>query len=375
MRANYWVAQQVMAAGVHGILLCHAENPEAVKIFVESLRYPFAEKHAGLDTGIRGNGSQGFASQIWGLPANEYMLKADMWPLNKNGEVLLGLKIETPMAAENCGEDDEDPRYRICRVGTRRSEFLSRRSSYRLRPRRRRRESHPAMKKVRARIFKAAKAANLFFLNSCNEQNVIDMIKEGVMICTGGDTPAAEKGRQFTQTSGERGRRVIVRNPSALLLLAALPAAVSGQVNTLTREQMMKYTAQNPYGRFEDGRPKVPDEILEKLKSMSAEEVLGIARRGYANQYADGFKILSPGKVMVGRAMTLQLMPSRPDIGDVDQKEWTAKKQGRLSHQTALDMLQKGDVFVVDAFGNSNAGGIVGDNLAYYVWKTTGVAL
>ena len=45
MRANYWVAQQVMAAGVHGILLCHAENPEAVKIFVESLRYPFAEKH------------------------------------------------------------------------------------------------------------------------------------------------------------------------------------------------------------------------------------------------------------------------------------------------------------------------------------------
>ena len=164
-----------------------------------------------------------------------------------------------------------------------------------------------------------------------------------------------------------------MRNPSALLLLAALLAAVSGQVNTLTREQMMKYTAQNPYGRFEDGRPKVPDEILEKLKSMSAEEVLGIARRGYANQYADGFKILSPGKIMVGRAMTLQLMPSRPDIGDVDQKEWTAKKQGRLSHQTALDMLQKGDVFVVDAFGNSNAGGIVGDNLAYYVWKTTGV--
>jgi 4-hydroxy-4-methyl-2-oxoglutarate aldolase len=164
-----------------------------------------------------------------------------------------------------------------------------------------------------------------------------------------------------------------VRIASTLLLLAALPAAVSSQVNTLTREQLMKYTAQNPYGRFEDGRPKVPDEILEKLKSMSAEEVLGIARRGYPNQYVDGFKILSPGKVMVGRAMTLQLMPSRPDIGDIDQKEWAAKKQGRLSHQTAIDMLQKGDVFVVDAFGNSNAGGIVGDNLAYYVWKTTGV--
>ena len=109
MRANYWVAQQVMAAGVHGILLCHAENPEAVKIFVESLRYPFAEKHAGLDTGIRGNGSQGFASQIWGLSPNEYMLKADVWPLNKNGEVMLGLKIETPMAADNAEKTTRIP--------------------------------------------------------------------------------------------------------------------------------------------------------------------------------------------------------------------------------------------------------------------------
>lgn len=163
-------------------------------------------------------------------------------------------------------------------------------------------------------------------------------------------------------------------------LAAALPCSVFPQLNTITREQMLKYTAQNPFDRFPDGRPKVPDEVLDKLKAMSAEEVLGIVRRGYANQYADGFKILTPGKeAMVGRAMTVQLMPLRPDIGDVDQKEWAEKnpqavKTGlRLSHQTALDMLQKRDVFVVDAFGNSAAGGIVGDNLAYFVWKRTGV--
>ena len=76
---------------------------------------------------------------------------------------------------------------------------------------------------------------------------------------------------------------------------------------------------------------------------------------------------------MVGRAMTLQLMPLRPDVGDVDQKEWREKHPGRLSHQTAIDMLQQGDVFVVDAFGNLAAGGVVGDNLAYYAWKTTKV--
>jgi regulator of RNase E activity RraA len=116
----------------------------------------------------------------------------------------------------------------------------------------------------------------------------------------------------------------------------------------------------------------VPDAVLEKLKAMSAEEVLSIVRKGYPNQYADGFQVLSPGKNLIGRAMTLQLLPSRPDVADVDQKEWREKHGGRLSHQTALDMLQKGDVFVVDAFGNMAAGGIVGDNLAYYLWKATG---
>jgi regulator of RNase E activity RraA len=161
-----------------------------------------------------------------------------------------------------------------------------------------------------------------------------------------------------------------------LLVCAALAAGLPAlaQVNSLNREQMIKYTKQNPFDRFPDGRPKVPDALLEKVKTMSAEEVLAIIRKGYPNQYVDGFKILSPGKTMVGRAMTLQLMPSRPDVADVDQAEWKAKgNRGRLSHQTALDMLQSGDVFVVDAFSNLDAGGIVGDNLAYYVWKTTGV--
>ena len=202
MRANYWVAQQTLAAGVHGILLCHAENPEAVKILVESMRYPFAEKHAGLDTGIRGNGSQGFASQIWGLPPNEYMLKADVWPLNKNGEIMIGLKIETPMAADNAEKTTRVPGIAFAEWGPGDQSFFligaptgsGRDGGVR--------ESHPAMQKVRTRVFKAAKAANLFFLNACNENNVIDMIKEGVMICTGGDTPAAEKGRQFTKRQG-----------------------------------------------------------------------------------------------------------------------------------------------------------------------------
>ncbi|HYZ83418.1 MAG TPA: hypothetical protein VE621_03410 [Bryobacteraceae bacterium] len=202
MRANYWVAQQVMAAGVHGILLCHAENPEAVKIFVESLRYPFAERHAGLDTGIRGNGSATFASQIWGVSPTEYMLRADVWPLNKKGEVMLGVKIETPMAAENAEKTTRIPGLAFAEWGPGDQSFFLVGPPKEGQRGDGSRESHPAMQKVRARVFKAAKEANLFFLNSCNENNVVDMLKEGVMICTGGETPAAEKGRAFSKRQG-----------------------------------------------------------------------------------------------------------------------------------------------------------------------------
>ncbi|MBI2686526.1 MAG: dimethylmenaquinone methyltransferase [Acidobacteria bacterium] len=158
-----------------------------------------------------------------------------------------------------------------------------------------------------------------------------------------------------------------------LAFALALTISAHAQVNTLGKEQLLQYTRSNPFERFADGRPKVPDALLEKLRAMSAEEIISIVRKGYPNQYVDGFHVLRPGKNMVGRAMTLQLMPSRPDIAEIDQENWKARHNGaRLSHQTAIDMLQKGDVFVVDAFGNKNAGGIVGDNLAYYVWKTTG---
>ena len=79
---------------------------------------------------------------------------------------------------------------------------------------------------------------------------------------------------------------------------------------------MIRYTAQNPFERFPDGRPKVPDALLEKLKDMSAEEVLGLNARGYRNQWEAGWQVLHPNKTLVGRAVTLQLMPMRPDVSE-----------------------------------------------------------
>jgi len=158
------------------------------------------------------------------------------------------------------------------------------------------------------------------------------------------------------------------------VLLAGLIVAASawGQVFTMTREQLIKYTAKNPFERFPDGRPKVPDALLEKFKDMSSEEI-GLARSGFPNQYVDGLQILHPDKKLIGRAVTLQLMPMRPDIAEVDAAEWKAAGNQRpRDHQNAIDLLQKGDVFVVDVFGSVASGGVIGDNLAYYIMKTTG---
>jgi len=146
-----------------------------------------------------------------------------------------------------------------------------------------------------------------------------------------------------------------------------------GQVFKLTPEQLTQYTSKSSYERFPDGRPKVPDAVLEKVRGLSCEEILGISGRGFPYQYADGFQLLHPGMKLVGRAVTVQLMPTRADVADVQSEEWKAKGGVKpLNHQTAIDMLQPGDVLVIDAGGNVDAGGIVGDNLSYYIWKTTG---
>src|ERR1017187_1902268 len=152
----------------------------------------------------------------------------------------------------------------------------------------------------------------------------------------------------------------------AAALIATLAAPpVRAQLNTLTKEQMIEYTATNPFDRFPDGRPKVPDAILERVRGLSAEEVFGVERRGFPSLYTDGWKIVRPEKKLVGRAVTLMLVPLRPELADPDATGLpsTAPRERQISHQSALNLLQPGDVIVVDAHAIS--GGIIGDNLAY----------
>lgn len=132
---------------------------------------------------------------------------------------------------------------------------------------------------------------------------------------------------------------------------------------------LIRYTPGNPFERFPDGRPKVPDSILERVKGLSAEEVFGIERRGFPSQFEAKWKIVKPEKKLVGRAVTLLLMPLCPDVADVDSTGLpSSAPHGRqISHQSALNLLQPGDVIVVGA--HTIAGGIIGDNLAYYIYK------
>jgi len=168
-------------------------------------------------------------------------------------------------------------------------------------------------------------------------------------------------------------RRITMRlalGASAALLLGA--ALADAQLFKLTREQVIEITADNPFDRFADGRPKIPDALIEQAKGMSAEDVWAVLPgKNYRNQWADGFQVLHPGTKMAGRAFTAQFMPTRPDIMGALTANATKAGIESYTHQYALDQLQPGDVFVADLFGKGAEGTIVGDNLFYYVHKAS----
>jgi regulator of RNase E activity RraA len=144
------------------------------------------------------------------------------------------------------------------------------------------------------------------------------------------------------------------------------------QLFGFSKEELRDYSKDNPFERFPDGRPKVPDALIERARELSSEEIWAVLPgKGFRNQYEDGFQILHPGKKMVGRAVTAQFMPMRTDLQDIAASKAKARGIERLSNQTVIDMLQPGDVLVVDLFGKKEGGTIVGDNLFYYIMKAT----
>lgn len=160
-------------------------------------------------------------------------------------------------------------------------------------------------------------------------------------------------------------------------LAAILFTATSfAQVHMLTRDQMVRYTSQNPYERFEDGRPKVPDSVLEKLKSLTIEEIWSVLPgKGYNYQFAGDWQRLHPEKKLIGRAVAAQFMPARPDMAEVLGADAKTRCWQGSPNQWVIDTLKPNDVVVVDLFGKIEYGTFVGDNLATAIYAATGTGM
>ena len=155
------------------------------------------------------------------------------------------------------------------------------------------------------------------------------------------------------------------------VLLLAVP--LCAQPGVLTRELLTKYTPEWKGERFADGRPKVPDGILKRMKSVTLEEAWAVIKQaGYGHQYEDNWFTIHPEKVLVGRALTAQWLPGRPDIHRVITDQ--GKIDGRIGGQNAwpVDMLQPGDVYVCDHFGLKEDGPSIGDNVGNAIYAKSG---
>jgi regulator of RNase E activity RraA len=158
----------------------------------------------------------------------------------------------------------------------------------------------------------------------------------------------------------------------AVLLFVGACATASAQIATLSREQLMKYTEAWKGARFSDGRPKVDDKLINRLAGVTVEDVWTmLPRNGYNNQFEGGFMVLHPEKRLVGRVVTVQFMPTRPDMKGPNEADAKAKGLRDNGNQRALDVLQEGDVLVADIFGKIEGGTLTGSNLATYVYAVT----
>ncbi|NND32720.1 MAG: RraA family protein, partial [Saprospiraceae bacterium] len=121
------------------------------------------------------------------------------------------------------------------------------------------------------------------------------------------------------------------------------------------------------------GRPNVPDGLLDRMKLVSTEEAWGVLRgEGYHNQFDGGWKMIHENTPIVGRALTAQYMPNRPDIND--QIKERGKAEGRIGSPNSwpIDMLSSGDVYVADGFGKIKDGTLIGDNLGNAIYAKSG---
>ena len=195
IKYNAWQIRQILARGVHGILLCEATSAEAVAAFVESCRYKRNDIGVGygLKDGTRGVGSEFKAKLKWGIDDdNDYRAKADPWPLNSEGELLLGLKIETLAGLNNCEQILSVPGIGFAEMGP---------GDMSMSMKIKRIPGDPPDQRIKdasLRVKKACDKNGVKFLETGTPDNIIEVIESGARVIAGQSQEAAEVGRKYT---------------------------------------------------------------------------------------------------------------------------------------------------------------------------------
>jgi regulator of RNase E activity RraA len=147
----------------------------------------------------------------------------------------------------------------------------------------------------------------------------------------------------------------------------------AGHAQQSTREQLMALTPEWTGDRFADGRPKVSDSLLDRMKLVTLEEAWAVLRNeNFKHQYDGEWKTINPDSVLVGRAVTAIFMPGRPDIHRVIDKCGVREKRVKSQNSWPIDLLVKRDVYVVDQFDAYQDGPTIGDNLGNSIYAKTG---
>ncbi len=158
----------------------------------------------------------------------------------------------------------------------------------------------------------------------------------------------------------------------SLLLLLLASFFLHANAQQISKEELIFLTPEWKGERFPDGRPKVPDNLLKRMKLVSVEEAWAVMKNeGYLYQIAEGWQQINPDSVLVGRAVTATFMPGRPDVWKaIDDR---GKKQGKRGQNSwPVDLLVKGDVYVADQFGAHKNGPTIGDNVGNAIYAKSG---
>src|SRR3982751_68297 len=159
----------------------------------------------------------------------------------------------------------------------------------------------------------------------------------------------------------------------ALAVLLTTSAAAAAHQSFFTAPEVIHNSPEWKGVRFADGRPKVPDTVLDRMKSVTLEEAWATLRfAGYEHQYEDGWATLYPDKILIGRALTSSWIPGRLDLQKVIEAD--GKVEGRKGGPNAwpVDMLQQRDVYVSDHFGLKVDGPSIGDNVGNAIYARSG---